>query len=68
MVVEYVGQVVRRSVVGLREAREYNDACGAGTYVFGCSGGLCIDATRVGTPAVKQSRVSICLCHKGLLV
>jgi hypothetical protein len=47
MVVEYVGEVVRRSVVGLREAREYNAFCGAGTYVFGCSDGLCIDATRV---------------------
>ncbi len=47
--VEYVGETVRRSVVGLREAREYDARCGAGTYVFGmsASSGLCTDATSV---------------------
>ena len=49
MVVEYVGETVRRSVVGLREAAEYDARCGSGTYVFGmsASSGLCTDATRV---------------------
>lgn len=55
MVVEYVGQLVRRSVVGLREEREYNAACGAGTYVFGMGAGLCIDATQV--PKKKSSPI-----------
>lgn len=47
--VEYVGETVRRSVVSLREAAEYNARCGAGTYVFGmsASSGLCTDATLV---------------------
>ena len=45
--VEYVGETVRRSVVGLRETRDYDARCGAGTYVFGMSAGLCMDATTV---------------------
>jgi len=49
MVIEYVGEVVRRSVVDVRERREYDARVGAGTYVFGMSArsGLSIDATRV---------------------
>jgi len=49
MVIEYVGEVVRRSVVDVRERREYDAHVGAGTYVFGMSArsGLSIDATRV---------------------
>ncbi len=58
MVVEYVGQLVRRSVVGLREEREYNAACGAGTYVFGMGAGLCIDATQVPKAASSISLTS----------
>ena len=51
MVVEYVGEIVRRSVVSLREAAEYDARCGSGTYVFGmsASSGLCTDATRVSS-------------------
>ncbi len=55
---EYVGKTVRRSVVGLREAREYDARCGAGTYVFGmsASSGPCTDATSVRIlPHVKKA-------------
>ncbi len=49
MVIEYVGEVVRSSIVDLRERREYDARVGAGTYVFGLSpaSGLSVDATRV---------------------
>jgi len=56
-VVEYVG-TVRRSVVGLREARECDARCGAGTYVFGMSASSwpCTDATSVRIlPHVKKA-------------
>ena len=61
MVVEYVGETVRRSVVGLREAAEYDARCGSGTYVFGMSAtsGLCTDATRVGARVTLPSRSSL---------
>ncbi len=55
--VEYVG-TVRRSVVGLREARECDARCGAGTYVFGMSASSwpCTDATSVRIlPHVKKA-------------
>jgi hypothetical protein len=57
MVVEYVGETVRRSVVSLREAAEYDARCGSGTYVFGmsASSGLCTDATRVRLWSDKAS-------------
>ena len=49
MLIEYVGEVVRRSIVDLRERREYDARVGAGTYVFDLSpaSGLSVDATRV---------------------
>ena len=31
----------------MRERRDYDEKVGAGTYVFGLSDGLCVDATRV---------------------
>ena len=66
--VEYVGETVRRSVVGLREARDYDARCGAGTYVFGMSAGFCMDATTVGiisrdgalTPEICSPIASAC--------
>ena len=34
-------------MVDVRERRDYDEKVGAGTYVFGLSDGLCVDATRV---------------------
>ena len=45
-------QVVRRSVVDVRERRDYDEKVGAGTYVFGLSDGLCVDATTVRRPTL----------------
>lgn len=73
--VEYVGETVRRSVVGLREAREYDARCGAGTYVFGmsASSGLCTDATSVRLLALLEEHKRIILqsiprCGAGICV
>ncbi len=50
MLIEYAGELVRRSVADTRERRCYDKLVGAGTYVFGLNDDVCVDATRAGTP------------------
>ena len=50
MLIEYAGELVRRSVADTRERRSYDKLVGAGTYVFGLNDDVCVDATRAGTP------------------
>ena len=51
MLIEYAGELVRRSVADTRERRCYDKLVGAGTYVFGLNDDVCVDATRAGTPS-----------------
>ena len=48
MLIEYAGELVRRSVADAREHRCYDKLVGAGTYVFGLNESVCVDATRAG--------------------
>ena len=48
MLIEYAGELVRRSVADARERRCYDKLVGAGTYVFGLNEELCVDATQAG--------------------
>ena len=48
MLIEYAGEVVRRTVADARERRCYDKLVGAGTYVFGLNEELCVDATQAG--------------------
>lgn len=48
MLIEYAGELVRRSVADTRERRCYDKLVGAGTYVFGLNEDVCVDATRAG--------------------
>ncbi len=48
MLVEYMGELLRRPVADARERRTYDRLVGAGTYVFGLSDDLVVDATRKG--------------------
>ena len=48
MLIEYAGELVRRSVADARERRCYDKLVGAGTYVFGLNEDLCVDATQAG--------------------
>lgn len=48
MLIEYMGELVRRPVADARERRIYDCLVGAGTYVFGLSDELVVDATRKG--------------------
>lgn len=52
MVIEYMGELVRRPVADARERRIYDTLVGAGTYVFGLSDELVVDATRKGEAAM----------------
>ena len=51
MLIEYAGELVRRSVADARERRCYDKLVGAGTYVFGLNEDVCVDATRAGEAA-----------------
>ena len=51
LLIEYMGELVRRSVADTRERRAYDTMVGAGTYVFGLSADACVDATRAGALA-----------------
>ncbi|CAL8470279.1 g9821 [Coccomyxa elongata] len=51
MLIEYMGELVRRPVADARERRIYDCLVGAGTYVFGLSDELVVDATRKGNMA-----------------
>jgi hypothetical protein len=48
MLIEYMGELVRRPVADARERRVYDTLVGAGTYVFGLTDELVVDATRQG--------------------
>ena len=48
MLVEYMGELLRRPVADARERSTYDRLVGAGTYVFGLSDELVVDATRKG--------------------
>ena len=61
MLIEYAGELVRRSVADARERRCYDKLVGAGTYVFGLNEELCVDATQAG------DNQCICLLHGWLL-
>jgi SET domain-containing protein len=53
MLVEYMGELLRRPVADARERRTYDRLVGAGTYVFGLSDELVVDATRKGEPTIS---------------
>lgn len=53
MLIEYAGELVRRSVADARERRCYDKLVGAGTYVFGLNEDVCVDATRAGEAASR---------------
>lgn len=57
MLVEYMGELVRRPVADARERRIYDILVGAGTYVFGLSDELVVDATRKGSASYCSSSV-----------
>ncbi|KAK4489122.1 hypothetical protein RD792_004916 [Penstemon davidsonii] len=51
MVIEYTGELIRRTVADRREHLIYNKLVGAGTYMFGINDEYVIDATRSGSIA-----------------
>jgi hypothetical protein len=63
MLIEYAGELVRRSVADARERRCYDKLVGAGTYVFGLNEDVCVDATRAGEASLA-SRAVMAASHK----
>ena len=59
MLIEYAGELVRRSVADARERHCYDKLVGAGTYVFGLNEELCVDATQAGEITVAVC----CTCN-----
>jgi hypothetical protein len=60
LLVEYAGELVRRSVADARERAAYDTLVGAGTYVFGLGPDACVDATRAGAPQGGPRRQEPC--------
>ena len=62
LLIEYMGELLRRSVADTRERAAYDSLVGAGTYVFGLGPDACVDATRAGeqgtVPWVPSTRLA----------
>ena len=65
MLIEYAGELVRRSVADTRERRCYDKLVGAGTYVFGLNEDVCVDATRAGVFPISGIMMSLWLSEAG---